>query len=171
MIRSSARVKKAGIISHLWRWWHAPLVLAGMGPILAPLFALIGTPPFSWMATFIYWLGALLCPLPERSALLFGHPMGVCPLCYTALLSLLTLTLLYPRLPHLRTRWEALDWRLRLAGILTFSLPWLLSYVTNKVGLAQSPDILMGMLGIPGGIGAGLLGYFLSERMCTTPTL
>jgi uncharacterized membrane protein len=155
----------------LWRWWHAPLLLAGIGPILAPLFALIGIPPFSWLAVFIYWLGDLFCPLPERSAQILGHPMGVCPLCYTALLSVLAVTFTYPRPSQLRARWEALDWRLRLAIMLALTLPWLLSYVTNKAGFTQSPDAVMGVLGIPGGLGVALLGYFLSERMSTAPAL
>lgn len=113
------------------------------------------------IARFIYFLGDLFCPLPQRAILLAGYSTAVCPLCYGALLGLAIIVLSFPFRPRIRQRWEDIAWPLQLLLITGALIPWLSDYVLNKGGWAFTPQWAMCLLGVPGGLAVGLLPYFV----------
>ena len=143
------------------RWRLFILFFPLAGPFLAPLFTRIGIWPFGMIAHFVYFLGDTFCPLPERAVLLSGYSTAVCPLCYGALLGLTAILLSFPFRPRIRQLWERLSWPLQLGLITVALLPWLSDYVLNKAGWAFTPQWVMYLLGLPGGLAVGLLTYFV----------
>lgn len=143
------------------RWRLFMLFFPLAGPFLAPLFAHIGIWPFDMIASFVYFLGDTLCPLPQRAALLAGYSTAVCPLCYGALLGLTTILLSFPFRPKMRQWWEHIPWLLQLILIASALIPWLSDYVLNKTGWTFTPLWAMYLLGIPGGLAVGLLTYIV----------
>ena len=145
-----------------WRLFILFFPLAG--PFLAPLFTRIGIWPFNMIASFVYFLGNTICPLPQRALMIGIYSTAVCPLCYGALLGLATILLSFPYRPKLRQHWESLPWLLR-SGLITCALiPWLGDYVVNKTGWVFTPLWEMYLLGLPGGFAVGLLAYFVMGR-------
>src|SRR5690242_19490089 len=96
------------------RWRLFLLFFPLAGTFLAPLFSYIGIWPFGMIARFIYFLGSLFCPLPQRAILLAGNSTAVCPLCYGALLGLAIIVLSFPFRPRIRQRWVNISWPLQL---------------------------------------------------------
>lgn len=143
------------------RWQLALLFFPLAGPFLAPLFSWMGIWPFPIIARFIYVLGELFCPLPERALILAGYSTAVCPLCYGALLGLTAVLLSFPFRPGIRKWWEGLPWQLQLTLIVSALVPWLGDYVADKAGWTFTPQWAMYLLGILGGLAVGLLTYFV----------
>lgn len=145
-----------------WRWWHIALLLSLLGPILAPLFRSIGAQPFTAIANFIYWLGNLICPLPDAEIVLFGQPMAVCPLCYSALIAITAIALSYPLPVRFWARWHRVAWPVQLGAMLLLIAPWLALYAVfqhNRPAYAQTVMLLVGLVG---GTGVALLGEMLA---------
>ena len=143
------------------RWRLFLLFFPLAGPFLAPLFSYIGIWPLGIIARFIYFLGEVFCPLPQRAILLAGYSTAVCPLCYGALLGLAIIVLSFPFRSRIRQRWEEISWPFQLLLITGALIPWLSDYVLNKAGWAFTPQWAMYLLGIPGGLAVGLLTYFV----------
>lgn len=163
MTRSAPTLKRK---YHRSPWYRLRLQLVILffplaGPFLAPLFSWIGIWPFDMIARFIYVLGDLFCPLPERAVNLAGYSTSVCPLCYGALLGLAMILLSFPLRPATRLKWERIPWQLQLALITAALIPWLSAYVANKAAWTNTPPLIMYLLGFPGGLAVGLLAYFV----------
>jgi hypothetical protein len=145
-----------------WRWWHFLLLLSLLGPILAPFLRSIGAQPFTGVANFIYWLGNLVCPLPGADILLFGQPMAVCPLCYSALIAITAIALSYPLPTRFWAFWHRVAWPAQLGAMLLLIAPWLALYTVfqhHQPAYAQSVMLLVGLVG---GTGVALLGEMLA---------
>jgi hypothetical protein len=139
------------------------LVLSLLGPILAPLFRSIGTQPFTGVATFIYWLGNLVCPLPDTAIVLFGQPMALCPLCYSALVAITAIAFSYPLPARLWTFWHRLDWLTRFGVLLALLVPWLALYSIFRHSQSDATaQLLMLAVGLLGGSGVALLAELLA---------
>jgi uncharacterized membrane protein len=147
---------------HRLRWRLGILFFPLAGPFLAPLFARAGIWPFGMIARFVYFLGNTLCPLPQRAVYLAGYSTAVCPLCYGALLGLTLVLLGFPFQAAPRRAWESIPWPLQLLLISCALLPWLSDYVLNKAGWLLTPQWAMYLLGLPGGLGVGLLTYLVA---------
>lgn len=145
---------------YILRWRLFILFFPLAGPFLAPLFSWIGIWPFTAAARIVYFLGDLLCPLPAQSVMLSHYSTAVCPLCYGALAGLAVVVLSFPFRPAARQMWERVPWQGQLLFITCYLLPWLGDYVVNKIGLMLTPGWGMYLLGLPGGLAVGLLGYF-----------
>jgi uncharacterized membrane protein len=145
-----------------WRWWHFLLLLSLLGPILAPLFRTIGAQPFTGVANFIYWLGNLVCPLPDANIVLFGQPMAVCPLCYSALIAITVISLSYPLPARFYALWHRLAWPAQLGAILLLIVPWLALYSVFQHSQAGASQTVMLLIGLLGGTGVALLGEMLA---------
>ncbi|GAC1384956.1 MAG: hypothetical protein NVS4B7_13830 [Ktedonobacteraceae bacterium] len=146
------------------RWRLFILFFPLAGPFLAPLFTYIGIWPFGMIAQFVYFLGEIFCPLPDRAVLIAGYSTAVCPLCYGALLGLTSILLSFPFRPTIRHLWENIAWPLRLLLITAALVPWLSDYVLNKVAWTFTPLWAMYLLGIPAGLAVGLLAYFVMGK-------
>jgi hypothetical protein len=92
------------------------------------------------IARFIYILGDLFCPLPERAVIFAGYSTIVCPLCYSALLGLTDVLLSFPFRPRVRRRWECLPGQLQLTLMTGAIVPWLGDYIANKAEWSLTPQ-------------------------------
>lgn len=148
-----------------WRWWHFLLLLSLLGPILAPLFRAIGMAPFTTVANVIYWLGNLISPTTKTAIILFGQPMAVSPLWYSALIAITVCALSYPSPQPFWTRLETTRWYLHFTLILLLIIPWLAFYGLDN---GQAPPLMrfiMLLIGLIGGAGIALLGHMLSRLL------
>lgn len=145
-----------------WRWWHVLLLLALLGPILAPLFRSIGTQPFAGVANVIYWLGDLVCPLPAADITLFGQPMAACPLCYSALIAITAIALSYPLPARFWASWHRISWPMQLGAMLLLIAPWLALYTIFQHNQPAYFQTMMLLIGLVGGTGVALLGEMLA---------
>lgn len=152
-------------VEMLWHWWHFLLLLSLLGPILAPLFRTIGIAPFTTVANVIYWLGDLICPTTNTAIVLFGQPMAVSPLCYSALIAITVCALSYPSPQHLWRGWERIAWYLRFGLILLLIIPWLAFYRLDNGHATPLMQLLMLLVGLVGGTGIALLGHMLSTLL------
>lgn len=144
-----------------WFWWHFLLLLSLLGPILAPAFRASGIPPFTTAANVMYWLGNLISPSPSTAILLFGQPMAVPPLWYSALIAITICALSYPSPRRFWTRLARIPWYLRLGLILLLFVPWLLFYRLDNGQATQLLQLIMLFVGLVGGAGIALLAHML----------
>ena len=154
-----------------WYWWHFLLLLSLLGPILAPAFSASGIAPFTTAANIIYWLGDLISPSPHTAIILFGRPMTVPPLCYSALIAITICALSYPSPRRFWTRWEHIPWYLRFSLILLLIIPWLAFYRLDNGHATQLLQLIMLFVGLVGGMGIALLGHMLSALLTKPVTL
>ena len=152
-------------VEMLWHWWHFLLLLSLLGPILAPLFRTIGIAPFTTVANVIYWLGDLICPTTNTAIVLFGQPMAVPPLWYSALIAITICALSYPSPQPFWTRLESTPWYLRFGLILLFIIPWLVFYRLDNSHATPLMQFIMLLIGLIGGTGIALLGHMLSSLL------
>lgn len=148
-----------------WRWWHFLLLLSLLGPILAPLFRAIGITPFTTAANVIYWLGNLISPTTNTAIVLFGQPMAVSPLWYSALIAVTVCSLSYPLPQPFWARLESTPWYLRFGLILLFIIPWLVFYRLDNSHATPLMQFIMLLIGLIGGTGIALLGHMLSSLL------
>lgn len=154
-----------------WCWWHFLLLLALIGPVLAPLFRAIGTAPFTSVANFIYHVGTFVSPLPNTAIPLFGYPMAVSPLCYSALIAITACALSYPAPTHLWVLWRETSWYLQLSAILLLLLPWLACFRLQPADNLSAWQLLMLPVGLVGGGGVALLVQVLAELLSPASAL
>ena len=148
-----------------WRWWHFLLLLSLLGPILAPLFRTIGMAPFTTVANVIYWLGNLISPTTNSAIILFGQPMAVSPLWYSALIAITVCALSYPSPQPFWTRLESIPWYLHFTLILLLIIPWLVFYRLDNGHATLLMQFIMLLVGLIGGAGVALLGHILSRLL------
>lgn len=148
-----------------WRWWHFLLLLSLLGPILAPLFRTISITPFTTAANVIYWLGNLISPTTNTAIVLFGQPMAVPPLWYSALIAITICALSYPSPQPFWTRLESTPWYLRFGLILLLIIPWLVFYRLDNSHATPLMQLIMLLIGLIGGTGIALLGHMLSSLL------
>lgn len=133
---------------------------------LAPVLKSLSNPA----GDMIYILFSPLChQLPERSLMIFDHPMAVCARCFGIYLGFFLGTLFYPMINGIRNR----EVPLRLHLIL-FTLPILIDTGANFTRLWYTPGWIRLMLGILwGGILpfyfiAGINDIFCQHKKCQT---
>jgi hypothetical protein len=148
-----------------WYWWHFLLLLSLLGPILAPVFSASSIAPFTIAANIIYWLGNLISPRPYTAIILFGQPMAVPPLGYSALIAITICALSYPSPWRFWTKLEHIPWYLRFGLILLLVIPWLLFYRLDNGHATQLLQLIMLFIGLIGGIGIALLGHMLGTLL------
>ena len=153
-----------------WCWWHFLLLLALIGPVLAPLFRAIGIAPFTSVADFIYHIGEFVDPLPTTAIPLFGYPMAISPLCYSALIAITACALSYPAPKRFWALWRETSWYLQLGAILLLVIPWLICFRLQPAGNLPAWQLLMLPVGLVGGVGVALLAQVLAE-LFTSPGL
>jgi hypothetical protein len=150
-------------LQDLWLW------ILLLGPVVAPLFATLGSPLLRPFADGIYLLGQIVCPKVGVHLMLFGEPLAVCSSCWAAVFGLWTIRLLYGRAgegfgPFARlglapfwARWQAAPLSLKLSVLFGAFTPWALDVMLWDAGLWASPHIFMMLAGFLGGLGAGAL--------------
>ncbi|HEU5199111.1 MAG TPA: hypothetical protein VFU32_05715 [Ktedonobacterales bacterium] len=148
-----------------WYWWHLLLLLSLLGPILAPVLSASGIAPFTTAANIIYWLGNLISPSPHTAITLFGEPMAVPPLGYSALIAITICALSYPSPLRFWTRLERFPWYWRFGLILLLIIPWLLFCRLDDGHASQLLQLIMLFVGFVGGIGIALLGHMLGALL------
>jgi uncharacterized membrane protein len=162
--------QEADLYPSVWHWWHFLLLLALLAPVLAPLFKAIGVSPFVSVANFIYHLGAFISPSSNTAIPLFGYPMAVCPLCYSALIAITVCALSYPAPARLWEYWQSALWYLQLGIILLLIIPWLACFRLQPTANLPAWQLLMLLIGFFGGTGIALLGQMLSELVAPPDT-
>lgn len=148
-----------------WYWWHFLLLLSLLGPILAPAFRASGIAPFTTAANVMYWLGTLISPSPSTAILLFGQPMAVPPLWYSALIAITICALSYPSPRRFWARLARIPWYWRFGLVLLLIIPWLLLYQLDDGHAAQLLQLIMLFVGLVGGMGIALLGHLLGTLL------
>jgi hypothetical protein len=148
-----------------WYWWHILLLLSLLGPILAPTFRASGIAPFTTAANVIYWLGNLISPNPSTAILLFGQPMAVPPLWYSALIAITICALSYPSPRRFWTLLACIPWYWRFGLVLLLIIPWLLFYRLDDGHAAQLLQLIMLFVGLVGGTGVALLAHMLGTLL------
>lgn len=158
-------LQSASPVQTEWHWWHFLLLLSLLGPILAPAFSASGIAPFTTVANIIYWFGNLISPTTNTAILLFGQPMAVSPLWYSALIAITVCALSYPSPQRFWERLERIPWYLRFGMILLLIIPWLAFYRLDNGHAAQLLQLIMLFVGLIGGMGLALLGHMLSDLL------
>ncbi len=148
-----------------WYWWHFLLLLSLLAPLLAPAFSASGIVPFTTAANLIYWLGNLISPNPSTAIILFGQPMAVPPLWYSALIAITICALSYPSPRRFWTRLARIPWYWRFGLVLLLIIPWLLFYRLDDGHAAQLLQLVMLFVGLVGGTGIALLGHLLGHLL------
>lgn len=154
-----------------WYWWHFPLLLSLLGPILAPLFKASGVAPFSTLANIIYWFGNLINPTTNTAIILFGQPMAVSPLWYSALIAITVCALSYPSPQRFWTSLERIPWYLRFGLIVLLIIPWMTFYRLDNGHATQLQQLIMLFIGLIGGTGIALLGHMLAALLAKPAAL
>jgi uncharacterized membrane protein len=165
METSLATEQEAEPYPGVWHWWHFLLLLSLLAPVLAPLFKATGVSPFISIANFIYRLGAFVSPSPDTAIQLFGYPMAVCPLYYSALISITVCALSYPAPTRFWEYWQSATWYLQLGVILLLMIPWLACFRLQPVINLPAWQLLMLLIGFFGGTGIVLLAQVLAELL------
>lgn len=158
-------LQSAEPVEMVWHWWHFLLLLSLLGPILAPLFRTIGIASFTAAANVIYWIGNLISPTTNTAIVLFGQPMAVSPLWYSALIAITVCALSYPSPQRFWRDWERIAWYLRFGLILLLIIPWLAFYRLDNGHATPLMQLLMLLVGLVGGTGIALLGHMLSTLL------
>ena len=150
-------------LQDFWLW------ILLVGPLVAPLFVVLGSPLLRPFADGIYLLGETVCPKVDVHMMFLGEPMAVCSSCWFSVFGLWTIRLLYGRagegfaafstlrLAPLWVRWQAVPFTLKLAVLALGFVPWTLDVILWDEGIWASPQPYMMFAGFLGGLVAGAI--------------
>jgi|GEM_PF-3861542 len=160
-------------LQDFWLW------ILLVGPLVAPLFVVLGIPVLRPFADAIYLLGATICPKPGVHLMVFDQRMAVCSSCWAAVWGLWAVRLLYGRagegfgpfsklrLGPIWARWQSAPTTTRLSVLALGFMLWALDVALWDMGAWASPHIFMMLAGFTGGLTAGLLMLPAASQMRT----
>jgi hypothetical protein len=140
-----------------------------LGPLVAPVFVVIGWPVLRPFADGIYLLGEVVCPKVDVHLMFLGEPMAVCSSCWAAVWGLWAVRLLYGRegddlgrfgrlnLAPFWVGWHRVPPLTKLGVLAVGFVPWTLDVALYDLGVWSSPHIFMMLAGFLGGLVAGAL--------------
>ena len=150
-------------LQDFWLW------ILLVGPLIAPLFAALGSPILRPFTDAIYLMGQAVCPKPDVHLMVFQQPMAVCSSCWAAVWGLWAVRLLYGRagegfgplgrlgLAPMWARWQAVSPLTKVSVLALGFMPWAADVALWDMGAWESPNAFMMLAGVLGGVSAGLL--------------